>query len=103
MERFTVVKTARITIETDTVMVVRHARTARAWCPECHGEVEVISLDNASVAESGAAAQLQEWISAGKLHVWQPAEGSVQICLASLLHCFELNGLSGMRIAKEAT
>ncbi len=97
------VKTARITVETDTVMIVRQARTAPGLCPVCRAEVDVITLDNASIADLESAAQLQDWVSTGKLHFWQPPNRPAQICLPSLLHCFELDGLPKMRIAKERT
>jgi len=103
MGRVMLVKTARITVETDTVMIVRQARTAPGWCPICRAEVDVITLDSASIAEPGCAEQLQDWLNTGKLHFWQPPNGPAQICLPSLLHCFELDGLPKMRIAKETT
>ena len=103
MGRVMLVKTARITVETDTVMILRQARTAPGWCPVCRGWADVITLDNASIADPGSEAQLQNWFSTGKLHFWQPPNGPAQICLPSLLHCFELDGLPKMRIAKETT
>lgn len=96
-----VVRRARITIETDTVMVVRHSRTAQGWCPGCQAEVEVITLDGASLAEPGASAQIQEWNRSGRLHFWQPPEGPPQICFPSLLQCFESGAIPKTRIAKE--
>lgn len=101
MERIGVVRTARITVETDTVIVVRQAKTACAWCPKCGAEVEVITLEIASITEEAATAQLQEWLSTGKLHLWQIADGPAQICLASLLQCFELDVVPRTRITKE--
>jgi hypothetical protein len=103
MGRVMVAKTARITVETDTVIIVRQARTAPGWCPVCRAEVDVITLDSASVAEPGSGARLQDWLNTGKLHFWQSPNGPAQICLPSLLHCFELDGLPRMRIAKETT
>jgi len=101
MERVMVVRKARITVETDTVMVVRRAKTACGWCPQCGAEVEVITLDNAGATEPAATAQLQEWLSTDKLHIWQIADGPAQICLASLLKCIELDGVPRTRITKE--
>lgn len=89
MERVMVVRTARVTVETDTVVVVRNARTAPAWCPDCQTEVDVITLDDVTLAEKGAAAQMHEWRNTGKLHSWQLTDGRAQICLPSLLQCFE--------------
>jgi len=49
--RVTAVKTTRITVERDTIMVVRRARIELAWCPVCRTEVEVITLGRESLAE----------------------------------------------------
>ena len=103
MERLRVVKTARITVETDTVIVVRRASTAPAWCPVCQAQVDAITLDKSSPAEPAAVAQIQSWLNSGKLHLWQQPNGPTQICLASLLRCFELDGVPKFRIAKETT
>lgn len=83
-----VVKTTRITVETETLIIIRRTRTALAWCPDCRAEVETINVSE-SLAEPAAAAQLKEWLDTGKLHMWQPVDGPAQICLISLLHCFE--------------
>src|SRR5258708_35125487 len=88
-EREMVVKTTRITVETDTLTVVRHARMTMAWCPDCGAEVEVITLDANSFSEPATAAQVREWLATGKLHLWWAAEGPAQFCLTSLLQCFE--------------
>ncbi len=81
-------KTTRITIECQTLLVIRRAKAVLAWCPGCDAEVEVIALD--SLAEPVTAAQIQEWHGSGKLHFWQTANGPTQICLTSLFRCFEL-------------
>lgn len=103
MERVAVVKTARITVETDTIVVIRHAKASPAWCPGCQARVEVITLEQSGLAEPTAAAQVQEWLKTGKLHLWQLAEGPAQICLPSLLRCLEGEGTARMRIPKEGT
>jgi hypothetical protein len=85
-------KTTRITVETETLVVVRRAKAVLAWCPSCRAEVHVITFDNDSLAESVTRAQIQEWLSTNKLHFWQTAEGPAQICLTSLFRCFEFEG-----------
>ena len=83
-------KTTRITVETETLMIVHRAIAALAWCPDCGAAVDVIALDNDSLAEPSTAAQIQDWLGTGRLHLWQPATGPAQICVTSLLQCFEL-------------
>jgi hypothetical protein len=68
-------------------MIVRRAQATLAWCPDCCAEVDVIKVDNGSEPATGA--QIARWIGTGKLHIWQPASGAAQICVTSLLQCFE--------------
>ena len=83
-------KTTRITLETETLLVIRRAKPILAWCPDCRDEVDVITLDNDTLAEPITAAEFQEWLGSSKLHFWQTADGQDQICLPSLYRCFEL-------------
>jgi len=85
MERAVVLRTTRITVETESLMVVRRAKAVVAWCPGCHAEVDMITLTQDSFSEPTTAAQVQRWLGTGKLHLSQSAEGAVQICVTSLL------------------
>ena len=78
-------------METESLVVIRRAKAVLAWCPECLADVETITLDAGSLAEPATAAQIREWLATGKLHFWQPVSGSAQICVTSLLQCFELD------------
>jgi hypothetical protein len=84
------VRTTRITVETESLVVIRRAKAALAWCPECLANVETITLDAGSLAEPATAAQIREWLATGKLHLWQPVNGCARICVTSLLQCSEL-------------
>jgi hypothetical protein len=75
-----VVRRTKITIETENLLVVRQGRTAVTWCIGCQAEVEVMLLD-----DDTAVAQLLRGLPAGTVHIWNPPEGPVQICLPSLL------------------
>lgn len=83
-------RTTRITVETETLLVIRRAKAVLARCPGCRAEVDVITLDNDTLAEPVTAAQIQEWLGTSKLHLWRTADGPTQICLTSLFRCFEL-------------
>ncbi len=80
-----VLRTTRITVETDTFIVVRRAKATVAWCPGCGAQVDVIRLTHDSVAEPATSAELERWMSTGKLHLWHSPEGAVQVCVNSLL------------------
>jgi hypothetical protein len=85
-ERAVVVKTTRISIETESLLVVRRGKTIVTWCPACCAEVEAVEGD--SLGEGIPCALLREWLATGRLHFWGPEGGPVQICLPSLLQCF---------------
>src|SRR5579859_6223542 len=78
-------RTTRITVETDTFLVVRRAKAALAWCPHCQADVDAITLTPDSFNDSATAAQFEAWLGTGKLHFWRTAEEAVQICVPSLL------------------
>ena len=81
----TVRKLTRISVESETVWVFRGARVCVAWCRQCGAEVDVITLTPDSFAESATTAQVEQWLGTGKLHLWQTPEGTVHICVTSLL------------------
>lgn len=82
-----VLRTTRITVETDTLLIVRRARATVAWCPQCSARVDIITFDPDSLAEPATSAELERWINTGKLHLWHSSEGTVQVCVNSLLQC----------------
>jgi hypothetical protein len=88
-KRAIAVKTTRITVETEKLMIIRRARAVLAWCPDCRSEVQVIRLDDNDLGEPVPATQLHELLGTGKTHFWQPASGPAQICVSSLLQSFE--------------
>jgi hypothetical protein len=78
------VKTTKITIETEGLLVVRQALTVVTWCPGCKAEVEVALLTEDS-------AQLLGGLHSGTLHMWSSPEGQTRICLPSLLQRSQTN------------
>lgn len=83
------VKTTKITIETESQIVVHRAKTVVTWCPACCAEVEAMTLTGDGLGDGIPAAFLEDWLRTGRLHLWRQAEGSAQVCLPSLLQCFE--------------
>jgi hypothetical protein len=72
------VRTTKITIETEGLFVIRPARTVVTWCPGCQAEVDVVLVGEGT-------AQLLAGLPTGALHIWSPPEGTVLICLRSLV------------------
>jgi hypothetical protein len=80
-----VAKQTRITIETDSLLIVRGRNTNRAWCPLCAAEAEMISLKDTGVISNLEPAAFEQWFNSGELHRSQAADGSAVVCLNSLL------------------
>lgn len=78
-------KQTRITIETDSLLVLRGRSSSRAWCPRCAAEVEMIALENAAVVSNLEPKALEEWFNSGELHRLEAAGGATLTCLNSLL------------------
>jgi hypothetical protein len=87
-ERAAVVKTTRITIETESLLVVRRGKTIVTWCPACCAEVEAMSVEDDGLGEGIPFVVFRQWLATGRLHFWGPDGGPVQVCLPSLLQCF---------------
>lgn len=78
-------KTTKITIEIDSLLVLRGRESLRAWCPECGAEGEMIRLDGLGVISNLAAPEAEAWIQSQDLHYTQAADGAPLICLNSML------------------
>lgn len=75
----------KITIETDSLLILRGLNATRGWCPLCAAEGEMIELKNAGVISNLEPAALEEWLNSDELHRSQTGDGLAQICLNSLL------------------
>lgn len=82
-------KKTRITIETETRLILRHATIVPGWCPFCRTQVDVVTLDNDLDAPPLTAAQIQERFGISGLHSWVSATGQPEICLLSLFERLE--------------
>jgi hypothetical protein len=78
-------KQTKITIETDSLLILRSRTSRRAWCPLCAAEGEMIALENVGVISNLERPAVEEWLNSEKLHRSQAADDSVLVCLNSLL------------------
>jgi hypothetical protein len=78
-------KQTRITIETDSLLVLKGRTSQRAWCPQCQAESDVIPLEGLGVISNLAVPEVEAWMDSEELHRSQSADGSALICLNSLL------------------
>ena len=78
-------KRTTITVETDSLLVLRGRMLLRAWCPECGAEGEMISLNEVGVISNLTPPEVEAWIQSEDLHHTMAADGHPLICLNSML------------------
>ncbi len=83
------VRTTRITVETETITIVRRARVDLGWCPHCGCEADVICVGESGLIDPATAVQIDRWRRTNQLHLWQSSDGPMQICVKSLMRCIE--------------
>ena len=84
-------KKTTISIETDSLLIMRGRNLPRAWCPICAAESEMIALANAAVISNLDRPAIDEWLNSGELHRSKAADGFELICLNSLLARAQIN------------
>ena len=82
-------KQTRITIESDSLLILRCQSTMCAWCSRCAAEVDTIAMEDTGVISDLGQPALEEWLNSEKLHRLQAADGSELTCLSSLLACVQ--------------
>jgi hypothetical protein len=78
-------KLTKITIETDSLLILRGGNSRRAWCPQCGADTEMITLENVGVVSNLDQMALEAWLNSGELHRSKADDGSALVCLNSLL------------------
>ena len=58
-------KQTRITIETDSLLIVQGRNSRRAWCSRCSAEVDMIALEDTGVISNLERPELEEWLKSG--------------------------------------
>ncbi len=78
-------KQTNVTIETDSLLILRGRSSNRSWCPLCAAEGEMVEVENLRVVSNLESHALEEWLNSAQLHRLQSPGGSTLICLYSLL------------------
>ncbi len=79
-------RSTRITIETESLLVLQGCELLRTWCPQCGRRTEMIPLNTLGVVSNLSQAEIQAWMDASELHQAKTADGAALICLNSLLN-----------------
>jgi hypothetical protein len=75
----------RITIETESLLVMKGSSSLRAWCPRCQAESEMIPIEGVGVMSNLTPEAVEAWIQSEDLHHSRSADDAPLICLNSLL------------------
>lgn len=78
-------KQTKITIETESLLILRGRNSRRAWCPQCAAEAEVIAIEEVGVISNLDQSAFEQWVNSPGLHLSETPTGSTLICLNSLL------------------
>jgi len=78
-------KQTTITFETNSLLILQSRNSRRAWCPVCAVEAEVIVVEPSRVPDRQAGA-FDQLLNSGEVHRVGASDGSVLICLSSLLN-----------------
>jgi len=78
-------KLTKITVETESLLVLRGRKSLRAWCPQCDAEGEMIVLGDIGVISNLAPSDVKAWFECETIHHSRTADGTELICLNSLL------------------
>ena len=82
-------KQTKITIETDSLVILRGRCSRPSWCPLCGAAVQTIALEEAEVLSKVERHAWAMWMESAALHQLAAADGSVLICVDSLLTCVQ--------------
>ena len=74
-----------ITFESETLLMVRARSVRRGWCQKCAAESEMIAPALEAISPNQNQNAIERWLNSEDLHRTEAADGSIQICLNSLL------------------
>jgi hypothetical protein len=77
-------KRTTITIETNSLLIVRARTVRRAWCPECGAVAEMVTSVMTAVPSDPSQDAVEKWLNSMHLHRAQAPDGGTLICLNSL-------------------
>ena len=77
-------KTARVTVETEQVVIIRRRRITRSWCSQCGGESEFIPMEAVNQVLGEGPGQGKLFPPGDGFHLHKIKDGSVLVCVKSL-------------------
>ena len=77
-------KVARVTVETEQVVIIRRQRITRTWCSQCGDESEFIPVEAVNQVLGGGPHPGKQLPPGDGVHLRQSDSGSVVVCVKSL-------------------
>jgi hypothetical protein len=78
-------KHTKITIQTDSLIVMRGRKPLKAICPECGVETEMIPVSEIGIVSNLPPTEVNAWMQAEGLHRLHAPDGTLLLCLSSML------------------
>jgi hypothetical protein len=76
----------QLTVETHQLLVISRTKgSSQGWCGECAEEVPLIKPEEAAVLAGVSPRTIYRRVEAGLVHFAESPEGSLLICVSSLL------------------
>ncbi len=75
----------RITIKTESLLVLKGSSSLRGWCPRCQAVGRLIPIEGVGVISNLAPGAVRTWMESEELHHSRSADDGPLICLNSLL------------------
>jgi len=77
-------KVARVTVETEQVVIIRRHRITRSWCSQCGDESEFIPVEAVNQVLGGGPHPGKQLPPGDGVHLHKVKDGSVLVCVKSL-------------------
>jgi len=79
-------RTARITVETERLLVISRAKESiESWCAQCGEESNFIAVDEAAAVAGVSERTVFRRAEAGAIHLLETADGKARFCLNSIV------------------
>lgn len=79
-------KTKRISIETERLLIVERRKSTPRWCADCGDSAAMITVDDAAAIANASSLEIYGAAKAGLLHGCETERGSLLICFSALKH-----------------
>jgi hypothetical protein len=79
-------RTARVTIETERLLVIsRAAQSIAAWCQACGTNTRFVPVDAAATVAGVSQRTIFRWAETDLIHLIETADGKAMFCLNSIV------------------